>query len=282
MSEYIFSCETDSPKPVFHALFAIKWKSSDPQPCSASVSSKGILFLTEDISVLQANVFLKNSLFPRFYYNENNDSGESFEFRVNLTSLVDCLKVFAETASHLKICIMKDAATDLKISIEDGNSITDCTLRTLHCSPDQSDIDKAYTLTNAADAAQFSIGSKIAREMFRYPNDSKNKSIGIAMTIDPIEKTFEVRAEGAFGAETSIMSLTTMTQKVIIRIEERMTTNFPVSSLTPVLDAMDLSIESKFIFKENGVLTVQQGVKGDGGIDTIVEFILQPLEDNPF
>ena len=73
-----------------------------------------------------------------------------------------------------------------------------------------------------------------------------------------------------------------MVQKVQINVEDKMTTNFPVYSLTPVLDAMALSNESKFIFKENGVLTVQQGVKGDGGVETIVEFILQPLEESLF
>lgn len=281
MNEYTFSCETDSPKPVIQALLAIKWKNSDPQPCSVSVSSTGILFLTEDVSVLQANVYLKNPLFSRFYFNKN-ESEDSFVFRVNLTSLVDSLNVFAETASHLKIYIMKDATSDLRISIEDGTSITECTLRTLHCSPDQTELSKAYTLTDLRDAAQFIVGSFIVREMFRFPNDSKNKSVGVAMTIDPIQKRFEVRAEGAFGVETSIMSLTNMIQKVQIDIEERMTTNFPVSSLTPVLKAMAISSESKFIFKENGVLTVQQGVKGDGGVETVVEFILQPLEESPF
>lgn len=282
MSEYIFSCETDNPKPVFHALFAIKWKSSDPQPCSASVSAQGILFFTEDVSVLQASVYLKNDLFPRYYYNKENES-ESFEFRINLTSLVDCLKVFEESASHLKIYIMKDTSTDLRIYIEDSGSSTECTLKTLHCSPDQSELSKAYTYPNLKDAAQFLIGSPIATEMFRYPNDSKNKSVGIAMTINPEEKTFEVRAEGAFGAETSIMPLlTNIIQKVQIDIEEKMTTNFPVYSLTPVLEAMKLSTDSRFIFKENGVLTVQQYIKGDGGIQTVVEFILQPLEESLF
>ena len=183
MSEYIFSCETDSPKLVFHALFAIKWKSSDPQPCSASVSSTGILFLTEDISVLQASVYLKSSLFPRFYFDKDTEFGDTFEFRINLTSLVDCLKVFAETAKHLRIYIMKDATTDLRIRIEDVSSITECTLRTLHCSPDQTELSKAYTYPNLRDAAQFTIGSPIVREMFRYPNDSKNKSVGIAMIL---------------------------------------------------------------------------------------------------
>ena len=283
MSEYIFSCETESPKNICQSLISIAWKKSEPQSCSISVSNTGILFRTEDQGVLQASVYLRETLFSRFYYCD--DVGINFHFRVNLTSLVDCLRVFADSASHLQIHITKDEETHLRLSIEDGNSITECTLRTLHTTNDQNRSNKitdALSLSESADAAQFKIGSAIVKEMFRFPNDLKNKAVGIQMTIDPIKETFEVRAEGAFGAETSIMNFSNLMQKLQINIDEKLVSVYPVSSLVPLLSAMDFSNESSFVFRTNGVLSVQEGIKSEGGMDIIVEFIVQPSQENPF
>ena len=176
---------------------------------------------------------------------------------------------------------MKNEDSELRINITDTNaiSISDCTIRTLHSYPEQNNFPKDISLIQ--DAAQFTIFSNIVREMFRYPNDTKNKSVGIGITVDPVEKLFEVRASGIFGNAITRMQLLAE-HKVKFQIQEKLTAYFPVSSLTPVLKAMELSSRTLFIFKIDGVLRVQLGITGDSGIETIVEFILQPLEEDPF
>ena len=83
MNEFIFSCTSDSPKSIAKALISIDWKEPENQSCSVSVSKAGILFLTEDVSVLQANVLLASTMFRQYSLLTNT----SYDFHINLTYL---------------------------------------------------------------------------------------------------------------------------------------------------------------------------------------------------
>lgn len=278
MNEFIFSCTSDSPKSISQALISIDWKEPENQSCSVSVSRAGILFLTEDVSVLQANVLLASSMFRQY----SLIASTSYDFHINLTSLVYCLNLLTETASSIEFRV-SDA--EFNLLIHDRGSLTECNIRTLHYPPDesQSNLSDAFSSKDIPEVAQFQIASANAREMFRFPNEQKNKSVGLSMSIDPDERIFEVKAEGAYGAVRSVMSFSQpIIQRVKLDLTERLTAHYPVSSLTPMLKAMSFSNECIFKFKQNGMVAVQQGIKSTNvsGNDIYVEFIIQPSEES--
>ena len=279
--ELIFACDTDSPKSFSVALSAIAWKQPESQSCCVSASTSGLLFLTEDASCLQASVFLKSSLFRNFKFMER----DPYEFRLNLTALVNCLSVFGDTATYLGIQVLRDS--DLRLMIQDQGSKTDCVIRTIHCPSEQMNqpnLSDAFSARDSPEIASFLISSYVCRELFRFPNERKNKSCAIAMTINVESRTFEVKAEGAFGAVKSVIPFSQADfQRVNLNLSHNFTANYPVWSLTPVLAAMSNSFETKFKFKGNGMLAVQHGIRATTsltGIETVVEFILQPLDES--
>jgi cell cycle checkpoint protein len=147
----------------------------------------------------------------------------------------------------------------------------------------QPTLSDAFTAKDSAEICAFDISSVVLREVFRFPNDRKNKSVSLEMTIDPIERRFIVKAEGAYGACRSVISFAQHDfQRVRVDLREPFSANYPVSSLTPVLSAMSQSYDTRFKFKDNGMLAVQLGMKGasPSGPETIVEFIVQPCDEN--
>ncbi|KAH0793621.1 cell cycle checkpoint protein RAD1 [Histomonas meleagridis] len=279
MTEFVFSCTSDSPKAIAQSLIAIAWKQPENQSCSVNVSRNGILFLTEDVGVLQANVLLGASMFRQYALLTEN----AYDFHINLTSLAYCLSVFTETASTIEF---KVADSELIIQIHDRGSLTECSIRTIHYPADQSNqpnLSDAFSSLDSPEVAQFQIASANAREMFRFPNEQKNKSVGISMSIDPDEKTFGVRAEGAYGAVESIMLFSQpILKRIRLDLQEKLVAHYPVSSLTPMLKAMSISNETNFKFKSNGMVAVQQAIKSSNvsGNDIYVEFIIQPSEES--
>ena len=278
--ELVFSCDSDAPKAFAIALSAIAWKQPESQSCCVNISQSGLLFLTEDTSCLQASVFLRSTLFRNYKFMIS----EPYEFRLNLTALVNCLNVFGDTATYLGIQVVMDS--DLKLTIQEPGSRTDCVIRTVHCSSgqmNQPNLSDAFTARDSPEIASFLISSFVCRELFRFPNERKNKSVAIALSINVENRSFGVKAEGTFGAVRSVIPFSQADfQRVSIDTSRNFTACYPVSSLTPVLSAMANSYETKFKFKGNGMLAVQQGIKATSsmsGIETVVEFILQPLDD---
>jgi hypothetical protein len=193
--DFLFSCSADCPRFFSQALVAIAWRQPENQSCSVDISRNGLLFLTEDASVLQASVLLRSTLFRAYAFLRT----DPYDIRVNLTSLVNCLNVFAETATSMDISC--EEGSDLRVRIHDMGSTTDCSIRTQICPPEQPNratLSDAFS-RDSTEIVSFVIGSAVVREMFRFPNERRNKSVGIDMTIDPDRRLFEVKADGTFG-----------------------------------------------------------------------------------
>lgn len=280
MSDLIFSCSTDNPKFLAQALQAIAWKEEEDQLCSASVSNDGILILTEDTSTIQASVLLRSGLFQNYALVRE----ENFEFRMNLTKFINCIKLFAETATELEIRSRSDA--EIQIEITDGTSTTNCILRTLYYPAAQVNsmtLSKAFSAPDSVEVASFMIRSSIVKEMFILPEASMKNTVPVKMVIDAVARLFEVQMEGPFGTVRSTMDFgLLMAQRPKFDLCEPLEASYPISSLLPVLKAMDLSSDTSFKFKGNGMLSIQQAISNQtvGDVGTVVEFILQPLEDN--
>jgi cell cycle checkpoint protein len=279
--DFIFSCSSDSPRLFSQALNAIAWRQPESQACSIRVSEAGMMFVTEDVKVLQANILFKASIFQSFTLR----SSEPYEFRVNLTSLVHCLSVFAETASLLDIS--GGSESDLRVRICDMGSVTECSIRTLHSTPDQLNqrtLTDAFSARDSVEICYFDISSLVLREVFRFPNERKNKSVSIEMMIDRPNNRFVVKAEGAYGAVRSVIDFDHHDfQKKRILIDDTFAASYPVASLTPMLAAMSQSFETRFTFKDNGMLAAKLGMRGTSsisGLETVVEFILQACDDS--
>lgn len=211
----------------------------------------------------------------------------SYEFRINLTSLVYCLNIFVESATNVEIRAREE--TDLEVNIYDLGSITDCTIRTLHypnTGHANQSLSDVFSNRDYPEVASFQTQSVIFREMFRFPNEQHYNSVSMSVTIDPEKRTFEVKADGSYGTTRSVMSLDKQSylQKIDIKLTEPLTACFSVAAMTPVLKAMALSTDTKFLIKSNGMLAITQGIRSSIGsnVETVVEFILQPIEENTF
>jgi hypothetical protein len=193
--DFIFSCSSDSPRLFSQALTSIAWRRPESQTCSVRVSEGGILFTTEDVKTLQAGIFFKTPVFQSFTLAQSSP----YDFRLNLTALVNCLMVFAETATLLDIS--GGNGSDLRIAIHDMGSLTECTIRTLHATPDQANQPTLADLCSSkVNICEFSISSVVLREVFRFPDERKNKSVSVEMTIDRPNNCFVVKTEGIYGA----------------------------------------------------------------------------------
>jgi len=277
--ELVFSCSSDAAKAFSVALSAIAWRAPASQSCCVSVREEGILFLTEDVSCLQASVLLKRQFFKSYSIIDL----VRYEFRVNLTSLVHCLNVFGDTATSVDMSVLNDA--ELRLKIYDQGSTTECVIRTMHYPPEQrGDMTLADVFTaERGDMCAFMVSSYVCRELFRFPNERKNKAAEIVLTINVENRSFEVKAEGAYGVVRSVVPQNQADfQRVEIHTRENFSARYPGWALTPVLSAMANSFETRFRFKRNGLLSVQQGIKATGsrsGVETVVEFIIQALEE---
>lgn len=210
---------------------------------------------------------------------------DAYEFRLNLTALVNCLSLFGDTAGYLGIQVIRDS--DLRFMIQEQGSKTECVIRTIHCPSDQvnqPNLSDAFTSRDSPEIASFWISSYVCRELFRFPNERKNKAAAISLTINVEARTFEVKAEGAYGAVKSVIPFSQADfQRVNLSLSHNFTANYPVWSLTPALSAMSNSFETRFKFKGNGMLAVQHDIRATTsltGIATVVEFLIQPLDDS--
>ena len=278
MSELIFSCSTGNPKFVVQTLMAIEWKDQEDQYCSASVTNEGILILTEDSAILQASVLLRAGLFSNFIIVRDH-----FEFRINLSKLVKCLKLFYETATELEI--KAKIESEIQIEITDASSTTECIIRTLFypaAQLNQMPLSRAFSSPDSPEVASFMLKSSIVSQMFLIPDATQRSSLPITITIDAQARVFEVKCEGAFGAVRSAMDFgLMMAQRPKFDLIDPFHASYPVSSFLPVLKSMALSSDTSFRFKGNGMLSIQQAMTSTpaGSVGTVVEFILQPLDD---
>ena len=279
MTELIFSSATSNPRFVVQALTAVAWKDQEDQYCSASVSENGILILTEDCATIQASVLLRAGLFSNFSFIRN----ENFEFPINLSKFVKCLKLFCETATELEI--KAKVESEILVEITDSLSTTECIIKTLYypaAQLNQMPLSKAFSAPDSPEVATFMLKSSLASQMFALPDSTTRSSAPLAITIDYQAKVFEVMVEGAFGAVRSSMDFgLMMSQKSKFNLMEPFKASYPVSSFMSVLKAMALSSETSFRFKGNGMLSVQQAMTNSsaGLVETVVEFILQPMDE---
>lgn len=238
------------------------------------------MILIEDSTTIQASVLLRAGLFQNYslVWEEN------FEFRINLTKFVKRIKLFSEFATELEIRSKNDA--EIQVEITDGLSTTNCTIRTLYYPTAQVNnmtLSKAFSAPDSVEVASYMIRSSIVKEMLVLPDATTKNTVPIKMVIDAVAQLFDVKMEGGFGTVRSTMEFgLLMAQRPKFDLCEPFEACYPISSLVPVLKAMTLSSETSFRFKGNGMLSIQQSISNQsaGSVETVVEFILQPLEDN--
>ena len=282
MDDFIFSCSADIPLFVAQSLSAIAWKRPDDQISTVSITKDGILVLTEDTKTMQATVFLKRNMFRTYVFLQD----DAYDFRINLTPLVDALNIdFIKTANRIEIRVNKN--TDLQVEIIDISSVTECTFRTLNYSTAQINgsnlLSFEFSSPDSPEVASFSMDSPYALSLLNVPKETHLNSCSLTMEIDPKDKVFIVKAEGAYGVVRSKLDFKQpYLQKVRIDLVEPLTAEYPMQSLNPVINAMSFSNETKFRFKGNGMLSIQQAIsnRAAGAVETVVEFVLQPIENS--
>lgn len=271
---FILSCSSTSPSLIAHAFNSIFWKSGTEQFTTMTISEAGICASTDD-SVTQASVLLRSNLFNSFAYMKD----EPTEIKIALAGLVSCLRLYCESADRIEILI--NLLNDIEICVFNGSSETKSILHSRQIA--NLDGGDAFNDDNDSVAASFRMDSSVAREFFVFPNEPRNMSLTLAITIDPIKRQLHLLAEGPYGNCVSKMPLTgSETRNVCINLVEPITFSYSVVAIQPMLKALDYSNQIKFSFKKNGKLAVQHSIKVDDldSIETYVDFVIPPLESD--
>lgn len=66
-----------------------------------TINTEGFWFTLEEAKTLQATAFLKAQLFHEFNLQGAEDQDGEIKFGINLTVLVECLKMFGSREAHL-------------------------------------------------------------------------------------------------------------------------------------------------------------------------------------
>ena len=258
----IFACATDRPKHFVQALTAISL-GGDSQTASFRVSDDGFVFATKEKQTFLGMVTIPSTQFKSFIYVPQE---EEQNFSLNLSKLINCMRIFANSAKELEFKAKSDS--EIEIIITDTDSITTSIIRCLISDPidtAEADFDPVFDI---------SIHSDALRELFRFPTDPKNSSYSVTLVANQTTKKFSVAAEGAYGDVIAEMPQTLAEWKIIENPQE-IQASYTSQSILPFLHGLSLSQEARVRMSSNGVFKVNVDVHGSS-----VVFIIEPLVDD--
>ncbi|KAL6068595.1 ssDNA endodeoxyribonuclease [Balamuthia mandrillaris] len=142
--EVNFLAKIDNAKIISNLLSAIHLKKD--QLATVTIENNGITFTVEESKVLQGFCFLQAELFqeykrkdPSQQHQQSSQQSEAADgertkdvFKINLSTMLDCLNIFGGTSSFTALQIMYSGYGSPVFLMLEGNGVqTDCGLRTL-------------------------------------------------------------------------------------------------------------------------------------------------------
>ncbi|KAL2472169.1 damaged DNA binding [Abeliophyllum distichum] len=112
-------CELDNVQGIVDALTSVRWKRH--QDAVVELSEHGIVIIVEEISCLQAKVYLQRELFVRYEYGARGRP----RFGVSLGLFVDCLKTFS-VPGHSNILEIQYPGPDMQLLLKSIDSVDAC------------------------------------------------------------------------------------------------------------------------------------------------------------
>ena len=130
--EKSFSCRTDNIKSISDILSSLYFEANKDQPCFIESSQSEITFIVMSNSKsLQARLILTVEIFEDYHC-----ESESIRFAINLTVLLDCLRLFGSSESTTATLSYSTADETLNISLEEAGVITTCEIAALYSEDD--------------------------------------------------------------------------------------------------------------------------------------------------
>lgn len=112
-------CELDNVQGIVDALTSVRWKRH--QDAVLELSEHGIVIIVEEISCLQAKVYLQRELFVRYEYGAQGRP----RFGVSLGLFVDCLKIFS-LPGRSNILEIQYPGPDMQLLLKSLDSLDAC------------------------------------------------------------------------------------------------------------------------------------------------------------
>ncbi|GMN30511.1 hypothetical protein TIFTF001_002821 [Ficus carica] len=109
-------CQLDNVQGMVDALTAVRWKRN--QDAVIEISEHGIVVIVEEMSCLQAKVYLQSELFIRYEYGEQGRP----RFGVSLGLFVDCLNTFS-VPGHSSTIEIRYPGPDMQLLLKSVDSL---------------------------------------------------------------------------------------------------------------------------------------------------------------
>lgn len=276
----IFECSTTNPKFLFNPFNAIVSKigKSKPVPCLFVVSEGTIIFCEYSQHIYQSNINFPAKLFESFEFNPTDQTEKLLTLQFDLKNFVKCLGLFIENKSQISITVTDNKKFELEIDSENQNTIITLGVISKSDDSDLPNLIEQFKNTNTDRCFSLHFESSILRNFFVFPFSSEAKVSSFALSYFDQENTLRIESKGSLGRVTSKLPLSQNSLKV--NKIGPFTFEYYISSFSSFIEFLDLSDHVKFIFHENGFVSIFQALKPETTTPSMnfvsVEFVIRP------
>ncbi|XP_060837922.1 cell cycle checkpoint protein RAD1-like [Rhopalosiphum padi] len=263
--KYLLVAKADNVKHISSLLKAVNFK--DVGVCFAT--EHGLKIVVEDSKCVQANTFIGSEIFQEYHLND-----DTVAFRVDLNTLIECLTIFdgcstnPSSTTALKLTY-KEYGSPVKLLLEEGGIITDCSLRTM----------EVFDILDFSIPAESTTSKIILRS-----SDFKDILSDIDGTSDYVEFTFseepqyfKILTSGIAGkCSVEIPSKSEIMEQFVC--SSTITVKYKYKQIKPFLKCMNISQKTLIRTNEEGLLCCQFMVQVDSHT-CYLEYFCTPIVD---
>jgi cell cycle checkpoint protein len=211
--------------------------------------------------------------FSKIYFDEYIISCESIKFAVNLTVLIDCLRLFGASENTTAAISYSNKDEILNISLEESGIVTTCEINSLF-TDDFEELDHQNLFVAFRDSAaqcQFILKSDPLRESIQELNDSWTSSVRFQVSIDPAAVKWY-----SGGEVGSIQISVPRSSEIFVSFECEAPIQFiyPLRSMVFSMKALSISKEVYIRVNASGMMSVQHLVEASDGKVTFMDFLI--------
>jgi cell cycle checkpoint protein len=234
------------------------------------VSDNGLKFTVEDAKSAQATAYVEAKMFREFVFNE-----ATAVFRINLTTLLDCLQIFGSSSSSpeqtppaMRMCYSGQGSS-LSLLLEDGVVVTDCSIVTL-----VADEILDFDFNSANVLSKIIMKSEYLKEAFV---DIDTTSETMEFKISHTEPQLRISTYGEAGrTHVDYPNITDVMETFECREEH--TNSYRLSLLKSSIKALVQSSKVSIRTDSRGFLSLQFLIKSDDGQVSFVDYLCAPQE----
>jgi cell cycle checkpoint protein len=268
--EKSFSCSTDNIKSISDILTTLTAEMSRDQPCYVDVSNSELNFIVAGkAKSMQARLALNRSMFEEF-----ECDADSIKFAINLTVLLDCLRIFGSSDSTTATMSFSTADELLNISLEESSVVTTCEINSLY-TEDFNELDQQslfIAFRNNQEECQIILKSEPLREVIQELTDSFWTGI-VKVSVSNNPAAMKFLTGGQIGAsEINIPR----TSEAFVSFQSRSNISFEYSlkSLMFGMKALSVSKEVYIRINSEGLMCIQHLIETSSNKETFLDFLM--------